>query len=74
MADGGKLVEAVFGSVEGIGSFVESTLLEKGSPEHKLRISDLGDHVDPVAQEVERLAGLLLCRLDLSRAQVDLRQ
>ena len=74
MADGGKLVEAALGVVEGLCGLLEPALLEQRPPEHELCVSDLVDHVDAIAEQLQGLARLLLGRLDLAGAQMNLRE
>src|SRR5215210_6587416 len=74
VADGGKLVEAPLGGVEGLFGLFEPILLEKRATEHELGIADLVDHVDAIAEELQGLARLLFGALDLARPQVNLRE
>src|SRR5215210_1609516 len=74
VADGGKLVEALLGGVEGLFGLFEPPLLEERAPEHELRVADLVNHVDAIAEELQGLTRLLFGALDLARAQMNLRE
>src|SRR2546423_7701421 len=67
-----KLVVRTLTCAEGLLRFVETVLLEQSTSEHELRIADLADLVDAVAQQLERVAGLLLRTGDVTRAEVNL--
>ena len=55
-----KLFEACLGPVEHLRGLVEPILLEERASEDELGVTDLVDELDPAAEQLERMARLLL--------------
>ena len=60
MAAGGELVERALAGLERLLGLVEPVLLEQRAAEHELGVADLVDLVDAVAEQLQRVARLLL--------------
>src|SRR5438094_666990 len=69
-----ELAEARLGVGERRFRLVEPSLLEQGAPEHELCIAGLVGVVDATVEQIERLASLFLCLLEIACAQMDLRE
>src|SRR5439155_25421457 len=72
MTSGRKLVVGTLARPERLIGLVEPVLLEQRPAQHQLGVADLGDLVDTVAEQLERVARLLLGPLDVAGTQMDL--
>ena len=72
MATRGELVVGLLAGAERLLRLVEAVLFEQRAAEDELGVADLVDVVDAVTEQLERVAGLLLCTGDVAGAEVDL--
>src|SRR5438128_11045139 len=72
VAGRGQLLEAPIGGVEDVLSLGQAILLNEGAAERQLGGADLGQVVDPVVEQLERLAGLGFGLLESPHPEVDL--
>src|SRR6266511_5404648 len=68
----GHLVVGALSCAERLFGFVEPILLQQRAPENELRIADLVQFVDSIAEQLQRVASLLLRPRDVPAAEVHL--
>ena len=72
VASGRELVVRALAGMKRFIGLVEPILLEQRPAQDELRVADLTDFVDPVAEQLERVTRLFLGPLDLAGAQMNL--
>src|SRR5262249_17055118 len=72
VADRSQLLEAPIGGAEDVLSLVQAILLDEGATERQLGGADLGEIVEPIAEQLERLARSGLGLLEATGLEIDL--